>query len=87
MKRRAIKRRKRKGSANTTVKLDPKIFTDDAERAAAEAMMAESVDEYGNEFFAALVGAEVKLGNMTEQEGEKRKKRFAKHFNKPKRKY
>ncbi len=67
-------------------KLDPKIFTDPVERAEAEAMLEKSVYDYGNEFFAGLVEALIKRGEMTVEEGEKRKKKFARQF-KPKRKF
>ena len=49
-------------------------------------MLAKSVDEYGNEFFAALVEAMIKRGELTTEEGEKRKKDFAKQLKTPKRK-
>jgi hypothetical protein len=85
-KRHAVKRGQRRNVEIAKVKLDRKIFTDPAERAECEALIEKEADEYGNEFFAALVEAMIKRGELTTEEGEKRKKDFAKQLKTPKRK-
>jgi hypothetical protein len=86
VKRSAAKRRQRKKAGDEKLKLDPKIFTDPVERAAAEAMLEKSVNDYGNDLMARLVEHGVKRGEIAREKGEKIKAKFARQFNNPKQK-
>jgi polyhydroxyalkanoate synthesis regulator phasin len=59
------------------IKLDPNIFTDELESAAAEKALTDSVNDYGKEYFAALVDSVVKRGELTKEEGEQKKRDYA----------